>query len=138
MHFIFCTHTLGIHHNLDSLTKLTKLNLSQTISRPQQQHRYEQPDLHPEHLLHGKVCIFLGPQGKPNLAPPPAMESQSELATTLTATRARSCSTSGARRGSARSNRSRTLLELTRFVYFFRAIITTSTKQYQTQRQQLQ
>ena len=69
MHFIFCTHTLGIHHNLDSLTKLTKLNLSQTISRPQQQHRYEQPDLHPEHLLHGKVDIFLDPQGKPNLVP---------------------------------------------------------------------
>ena len=45
------------------------MNFSQTISRPQQQHRYEQPDLHPEHLLHGKVGIFLGPQGKPNLAP---------------------------------------------------------------------
>ena len=67
MHFIFCTHTLGIHHNLESLTKFTKSNPSQTISRPWQQHRYEQPDLHPEHLLHGKVGIFLGPQGKPNL-----------------------------------------------------------------------
>ena len=69
MHFIFCTHTLGIHHNLESLTKLTKSNPSQTISRPQQQHRYEQPDLHPEHLLHGKVDIFFESQGNPNLAP---------------------------------------------------------------------
>ena len=51
---------------------MTKSNPSQTISRPQQQHRYEQPDLHPEHLLHGKVCIFLGPQEKPNLVPLPS------------------------------------------------------------------
>ena len=112
MHFIFCTHTLGIHHNLESLTKLTKSNPSQTISRPQQQHRYEQPDLHPEHLLHGKVGIFLGPQGKPNLCLHPAMESQSELATTLTATWARSCSTSGALRGRERSSRRGSLLML--------------------------